>query len=599
MAIPFSFLVSWANDHVSEDSSLKYVRTLKKKQFFKTVEEILSSTDSGKKISDLRACLSSRIDEIRDAFQNGSVAPVITPSAVTVLGDTPDSDAFADRLMAFIKDYLLVKLKSFSPMIQTVFRESFVPQPFHTSVPNDDNLSSQFGVSSQTIRNTRNNCIKECQCLLLDGIVLGSYSTDPSLVSDVNAIKDSFGGGISYETACRITGINDDRTFYFLLRLFNLDLAAREGVRIPAVLQNNLVSPYSKLIGRVIGFFREETICIRFEEDVIPALKKITKDANLLESFKSIILHSDEFVHYQVNGQDYIALRWDLLQFLPQRVCWIVFQEKAFDLKTAVSSDRIVTLYNSGDYRGKFKESRIERDQIRASQLSTCWRLMNIGKQEYWMIRNSKDDEFDIESFVKKLQTPGMTYAQYIQAAKDSGLMPIYPETTVANFYIGGSNIRCMYDWPTMLTEAEAMIKAQNAPLKSASIIVELYHKHQLFSSFKSVSASFLRMIRSDSGRFVTQSCDSARDGVWIALPGMTFPKSYRDQIREKAIDYLLKAPNYTMLRSDLYARVESLVPPDRVKTSSLQSIFDDIDTFTKNGSGRDTTITLNPLLVP
>ena len=591
MAIPFSFLVSWAKSHVSEDSSLKYVFTLEQKQSFQTVEEILSNTDSGKKISDLRACLASRIHDIGAAYQS-STQP-------TVLGKNPESDAFVDRLKAFIRGFLEIKLKSAPPVSQVVFRESFVPQPFHTGLPDDEKLASQFGVTGQTIRNKRKQYVDECRDLLLDGKIVDSYSADPSLVSDVKAFKDSFGGGISYETARRLTGISDDRTFYFLLRLFDLTSVTRDDVKIPAVLPNKQVNPYSVKIGRVIDFFRKETICIRFEEDVVPALKKITKDEGLFEIFKSVILRSDEFVHYQVQGQDFIALRWDLLHFLPQRVCWIVFQEKAFDLKSAVSSDRIVTLYNSREYAGKYKESRIDRDQIRASQLNTCWRLMNIGKQEYWMIRNSKDDEFDIESFAKDLQMTRMTYAQYIQAAKVSGLIPIYPETTVANYYLGGNNDRCRYDWPTLLDETEAMIKAQNAPLKSTFIIVALYHNHQLSSPFNSVSQLFLANIKRESNRFVTQSCDSPRDGTWVALPGMMFPKSYREKIREKAVDYLLKSPDYTMKRSDLYDRVESMVPPDRVKTSSLQSIFDDIDTFVKNGSGRNTTITLNPLLIP
>ena len=597
MAIPFSFLVSWAKSHVSEDSSLKYVFTLEQKQSFQTVEEILSNTDSGKKISDLRACLASRIHDIGAAYQS-STQP-------TVLGKNPESDAFVDRLKAFIRGFLEIKLKSAPPVSQVVFRESFVPQPFHTGLPDDEKLASQFGVTGQTIRNKRKQYVDECRDLLLDGKIVDSYSADPSLVSDVKAFKDSFGGGISYETARRLTGISDDRTFYFLLRLFDLTSVTRDDVKIPAVLPNKQVNPYSVKIGRVIEFFRKETICIRFEEDVVPALKKITKDEGLFEIFKSVILRSDEFVHYQVQGQDYIALRWDLLHFLPQRVCWIVFQEKAFDLKSAVSSDRIVTLYNSREYAGKYKESRIDRDQIRAAQLNACWRLMNIGHQEYWMIRDSRNDEFNLGAFIRGIYKPGMTYKQFIQAAIDTGLIPIYSELTIAPYYeqLSSSTVRtggrgATIDWDTYMAQAESLLKAQNKPMKSTDLARDLYDNNQLTSPFRAFATSCLAHLKS-SPKFITENCASPRDGVWVALPGMTFPKSYRDEIRERAVDYLLKSPNYTMKRSDLYARVESMVPSDRNKAAALQSIFDDIDTFIKNGSGRNTTITLNPLLIP
>ena len=201
-------------------------------------------------------------------------------------------------------------------------------------------------------------------------------------------------------------------------------------------------SPYSDKIGRVIDFFRDDPVCLRYNEDIVPALMRITKDAGVLETFKCIILNSDEFTKYQEKGQDYIALRWDLLKFLSPRVCWILFKQQAFDLKSAVSGDRIVTLYNSNEYAGKYQETRITRDQIRSTQLQRCWRLLNIGKKEYWMIRESRSDSFDIQSFASALQAPGMSYAQYIQAAKNSGLIPIYPETTVANFYTGSGGRR-------------------------------------------------------------------------------------------------------------------------------------------------------------
>jgi hypothetical protein len=603
MAIPFSFLVTWAKVHKNEDRSLIYVNTLEKKNTYQTVEDILSSPDNGKKITDLRNCIQSRYNEIQNAFLSGVDIPVASNNSTIVLGDTPGADAFVERLKAFVKDYLGMVLNSRAKKTQAIFSESFIPVPFHTEVPTDEGLAKQLEVSGQNIRDHRKDCVEECRRLLIDGINLGPYCAESSLIRDMTAFKSLFETGISYETARRLTGISDDRTLNFLAEVFRLDITDNASTIIPAILPKGSKGKYSEKVGRVIDFFRDDPVCLRYSEDIVPALMRITNDAKLIEVFKSVILNSDEFVKYQEKGQDYIALRWDLLYFLAPRVCWILFNQKAFDLKSAVPSDRIVTLYNSGDYVGKYKgEVRITREQIRATQLHRCWRLMNIGYQEHWMIKESKNDSFDIKSFAANLQSPGMSYAQYIQAAKDSGLMPIYPESTVANYYKGSVGGRPKYDWPLLLNEAEALLKSKNAPLKSNDIVIELYHRHKFSSSFNAFSSSFLMKIKNETARFIRQSCDSPRDGVWVGLPDMVLPESYRTIIKRKAVELLLKAPNYTMNQRVLYTVFEPYVPDDLVVASALSSIFGDKEYFIKNGEGRKgslVTITLNPLLVP
>ncbi|MBQ9173959.1 MAG: hypothetical protein IJ161_09560 [Bacteroidales bacterium] len=602
MSIPFSFLVSWAKVHRNEDRSLTYVTTLEKKNLYQTVEELLSSPDNGKKISDLRAFILPRLDEIQNAYSGNGVSSGTTSNSAVILGALSGTNSFAERLKAFIKDYLNIVLKSQAQKRQIVFGESFIPVPFHTEVAKDEDLANQIGVSGQNIRDHRNYCITDCRQLLIDGIATGQYCAEPSLIQEMNAFKNTFENGISYETACRLTEINDDRTFYFLLKILDLDITYNSDTAIRAILPKGLTNSYSKCIGRVIDFFRDDPICLRYNEDIVPALMKITKDIKLLETFKAIILNSDEFIKYQEKGHDYIALRWDHLKFLAPRVCWIVFNQKAFDLKSAVSGDKIVTLYNSKDYAGKYKEEKITRDQIRSSQLRRCWRLMNIERKEYWMIKESKNYVFDKESFAKSLQTPGMSFAQYIQAAKDSGLIPIYPETAVAYFYTGNGTGSQRFDWTLLLNESEAMLKSNNAPLKSSEIAIELYHRHQFSSSFKSFSTRLIQMVKEDTKRFIWQSSDSARVGVWVGLPGMVFPESYRTVIKKKAVDLLLKAPNYTLNQDLLYRVFGPYVPDDLVEVSALSSIFSDDDFFIKNGDGKKreiVTITLNPLLIP
>ena len=603
MAIPFSFLVSWAKAHKSENSSLTYVRTLEQKNLFQTIEEIVSSNDPGKKISDLRAFITARLNDIQKDYQNANGQPV-------VLGAVPDTEAFVDRLKAFLQDYLDIFLKNAPALTKSVFGESFVPRPFHAEVPNDENLGLQFSVTGQTIRDHRKRCINDCRILLMDGSAVNSYVAKPSLVREMNLFRDQFGAGISYETACRLTGINDARTFYFMLRLFDMGITQQDNVRIPAVLPNRTISPYTDRLGRVLDFFREETVFLRYNEDIVPALKRITKDVNLLESFKSIISHSDEFVHYQANGQEYIALRWDLLYFLAPRVCWILFQEKAFDLKSAISREKLVSLYNSRVFAGKYKSPRITADDIRSTQLAACWRLMEIGNTEYWMIRGSKTEQFDLETYVKGIITPGMAESQFIHAAKDCGLIPIYSERTLIPIYEefsrlsgpgSGKTRSSSFNWDALLDEAESYLMTNNNPVKASDLASALYQKNQFTSPFRAFSTSFLQHIK-QSSKFITQSGASPRDGVWVALPGMTFPKSYREEIREKAVGLLLKASDYTMDQKKLNEIFGPMVPDNLVKSSALQSIFSDTTYFLRNGKGGKgghVTITLNPLLQP
>lgn len=108
-------------------------------------------------------------------------------------------------------------------------------------------------------------------------------------------------------------------------------------------------------------------------------------------------------------------------------------------------------------------------------------------------------------------------------------------------------------------------------------------------------------MVKNDTARFKLQSCDSTRDGVWVGLPSMVFPESYRTVIKRKAVELLLHAPNNTMDQNYLYKVFGPFVPDDLVEASALSSIFSDEDYFIKNGDGRKgehVTISLNPLKV-
>ena len=163
------------------------------------------------------------------------------------------------------------------------------------------------------------------------------FRADPRMISDLERFADMVGNTISVESFKRKSGASDGRTLSFLTDILGMNTTAGvSGKKIPCVSKHP-----QKLIDTSIGI-----------ED----------------------------------GEKVVALRWDLLEFIPARICRILFDNNCIDYRSAISDSELTKLYNIR--ARQFGVSLISERNLSASLCSkTCWRIMTVGKTGFWRLR--------------------------------------------------------------------------------------------------------------------------------------------------------------------------------------------------------------------
>lgn len=311
---------------------------------------------------------------------------------------------------------------------------------------------------------------------------------------------------------------------------------------------------------------------IRVDYELKDALKDI-KDSELRESIRSLVLNSDEFVKYQDGNDDAVALRWDLLLYKSSRLCWILFEKKAFDYATAIHESELIKSYNDLAKRFGEKDRMTKQKLPSANNSPECWKLMTLGKTRYWKIRLSQSEEYDLDAIIRDyIKANGAdSYDGFISYMKSSGQY---------RFFTSENSLR------TRFTRNGGVVKRKvksntktvrlNPPQRQdmKDFIVDFLTKKNVTLARKDVSKALSLQFPGTSvgtADMLTEEMikekkiNSAIKGKVkyisaLSVP-ITFPRTPADDVLEKALEVIWASPNHEIPSRDLTPHLKPLLP--------------------------------------
>ena len=577
--IPFFYLVSWAKKNKFLHPELSYLNTISNRPGVVTYgkwNSVFSQIPANRSLQKLQVALNNCEQEIIRDYENDNKVLVLPENASSY-------NSFYDRIVAFIKEYGDELMNRQSGLftrqeIETrkkrakVFKETFEYSKTHCTPTDRGVIASSLGITRQMVDYIMKDVIEECRSCMA-GNQVDRVKADPVLISEFIALKQKAGEMISRKSFIEYVGLKseDEKTLEFLASMLDMKIMEDYGI-IPVIARSDVLHDYYRQFGRVVDFFRNEVIGIRVDYELKDRLNKI-KNSDLRDSIRSLILNSEEFVKYQDGNDEAVALRWDLLLYKSPRLCWILFENKAFDYGSAMHESDLIKAYNNYAKRFGIKDKMTKTKLPSANISPDCWKLMTLGKIGYWKIRQSKSEEYDLDSIIRNfIKTNGAdSYDGFIKYAKSSGQY---------RFYSSENSLR------TRFTGNGGVIKRQkNSNLKTVRLTTqERQYRYDFIVKFlTNKNATCARtevcqaLLQQFPGTSVGTAClfidelirkkkiNSAIKGKVkyisaLSVP-ISFPRTVADIVLDKSIDIIWASPNHEILSRDLIPQLKPLLP--------------------------------------
>lgn len=322
-----------------------------------TVGELFDGNlNQTKNLKNLKRGLESHTDLIYDIFHSDGFDMETGLKTVTLPINYDAGRPFIDNARAFIKDLhdTVVSEGDNSSISKTSFaytiKEIYVYNPNHPECASYADIARKFNCTSFNINYKLLTMRKHLRSLFKGETVEIEdvcFRADPRMVSDLERFADMVGNTISVESFKRKSGASDGRTLSFLTDILGMNTTAGvSGKKIPCV-SKHPQKLIDTSIGTLLEFFRSNVIHIRYDHEFRIFLKKTFGDTpDLVDAFNSLVKNSDEFVWSIEDGEKVVALRWDLLEFIPARICRILFDNNCIDYRSAISDSELTKLYN-------------------------------------------------------------------------------------------------------------------------------------------------------------------------------------------------------------------------------------------------------------
>ena len=577
--IPFSYLVSWAKKNRSNHPELSYLSTLSGKHGaagYGKWGSALSQIPVNKSLQKLQAALSGCQQVIISDYEDDSQVLVL-PQNASAYG------SFYERTVAFIKEYADELTNRVSGLLTDrdidsirnrarVFKETFEYSRTHSKPTDRAIIARAMGISTERARQLLEDVIKDSRACLA-GNQVDRVKADPMLVSEFAALKQKAGRMISRKSFIEYVGLKpeDRKTMEFLAVMLGMDVMEQDTM-VPVIAGSGLLTDYARQFGRVVEFFRNEVFGIRVDYELKDALKDI-KDSELRESIRSLVLNSDEFVKYQDGNDDAVALRWDLLLYKSSRLCWILFEKKAFDYATAIHESELIKSYND-HAKGLVKKDRMTKQKLPSANNSPeCWKLMTLGKTRYWKIRLSQSEEYDLDAII-------LDYIKANGADSYDGFISYMKSSGQYRFYTSESSLRTRFTGNGGVVKRKVKSNTKTVRLSPQKrqdmkdFIVDFLTKKNVTLARKDVSKALSLQFPGTSvgtADMLTEEMikekkiNSAIKGKVkyisaLSVP-ITFPRTPADDVLEKALDIIWASPNHEIPSRDLTPQLKPLLP--------------------------------------
>ena len=554
-----------------------------------------------KNLKDLKRGLESHTDLIYDIFHSDGFDMETGLKTVTLPINYDAGRPFIDNARAFIKDLhdTVVSEGDNSSISKTSFaytiKEIYVYNPNHPECASYADIARKFNCTSFNINYKLLTMRKHLRSLFKGETVEIEdvcFRADPRMISDLERFADMVGNTISVESFKRKSGASDGRTLSFLTDILGMNTTAGvSGKKIPCV-SKHPQKLIDTSIGTLLEFFRSNVIHIRYDHEFRIFLEKTFKDTpELIDAFNSLVKHSDEFVWSNEDGEEVVALRWDLLEFLPARICRILFDNNCIDYRSAISDSELTKLYNIR--ARQFGVSLISERNLSASLCSkTCWRIMTVGKTGFWRLRQYKDETFNLDIYTSEfINTVSSTDLEaFLRKAEEDGISRMYERSGLRTAFArnGGkantrrqarTNIRrwTAKDISDILDFAEEILSENGWSMANSDLVKEL---QKLYPELNYATCS---QYLTKSNRFdILQRSGNLSSIITVKGHRHIVPESFRDTIRKCAVQDIALSKDNAIGRSDLYDKYIGHVPADQNANAALSKIFGDADTFVK-----------------
>lgn len=458
-----------------------------------TVGELFDGNlNQTKNLKDLKRGLESHTDLIYDIFHSDGFDMETGLKTVTLPSNYDAGRPFIDNARAFIKDLhdTVVSEGDNSSISKTSFaytiKEIYVYNPNHPECASYADIARKFNCTSFNINYKLLTMKKHLRSLFKGETVEIEdvcFRADPRMISDLERFADTVGSTISVESFKRKSGASDGRTLSFLTDILGMNTTAGvSGKKIPCVSKHP-----QKLIDTSIG---------------------------------------------------------TLLEFLPARICRILFDNNCIDYRSAISDSELTKLYNIR--ARQFGVSLISERNLSASLCSkACWRIMTVGKTERSGLRTAFSRNGGKANTRRQART----------------------------------NIRrwTAKDISDILDFAEEILSENGWSMANSALVKEL---QKLYPELNYATCS---QYLTRSNRFdILQRSGNLSSIITVKGHRHIVPESFRDTIRKCAVQDIALSKDNAIGRGDLYDKYIGHVPSDQNANAALSKIFGDADTFVK-----------------
>lgn len=445
-----------------------------------------------KNLKDLKRGLESHTDLIYDIFHSDGFDMETGLKTVTLPINYDAGRPFIDNARAFIKDLhdTVVSEGDNSSISKTSFaytiKEIYVYNPNHPECASYADIARKFNCTSFNINYKLLTMRKHLRSLFKGETVEIEdvcFRADPRMISDLERFADMVGNTISVESFKRKSGASDGRTLSFLTDILGMNTTAGvSGKKIPCVSKHP-----QKLIDTSIG---------------------------------------------------------TLLEFIPARICRILFDNNCIDYRSAISDSELTKLYNIR--ARQFGVSLISERNLSASLCSkACWRIMTVGKTERSGLRTAFSRNGGKANTRRQART----------------------------------NIRrwTAKDISDILDFAEEILSENGWSMANSDLVKEL---QKLYPELNYATCS---QYLTRSNRFdIMQRSGNLSSIITVKGHRHIVPESFRDTIRKCAVQDIALSKDNAIGRGDLYDKYIGHVPADQNANAALSKIFGDADTFVK-----------------
>ena len=445
-----------------------------------------------KNLKDLKRGLESHTDLIYDIFHSDGFDMETGLKTVTLPINYDAGRPFIDNARAFIKDLhdTVVSEGDNSSISKTSFaytiKEIYVYNPNHPECASYADIARKFNCTSFNINYKLLTMRKHLRSLFKGETVEIKdvcFRADPRMISDLERFADMVGNTISVESFKRKSGASDGRTLSFLTDILGMNTTAGvSGKKIPCVSKHP-----QKLIDTSIG---------------------------------------------------------TLLEFIPARICRILFDNNCIDYRSAISDSELTKLYNIR--ARQFGVNLISERNLSASLCSkACWRIMTVGKTERSGLRTAFSRNGGKANTRRQART----------------------------------NIRrwTAKDISDILDFAEEILSENGWSMANSDLVKEL---QKLYPELNYATCS---QYLTRSNRFdIMQRSGNLSSIITVKGHRHIVPESFRDTIRKCAIQDIALSKDNAIGRGDLYDKYIGHVPADQNANAALSKIFGDADTFVK-----------------